>query len=280
MDSITQKEIEALKEAGMTVDAVVPVPYFSSGVKCGVPTEPGDATNEYVMIPADLFNRGLVSYVVRAEGDSMIDAGIFDGDDLNIQSASYARSGDIVLAWIDGKSTIKTYFEDDEGLCWLLPQNDKYQPILLKEEMNVKIGGIVVGITHVNPRIEYRSCARLVRDAKKTIGSSKPVTNYMIGKALKEVVDKITLNRQWYSIYRVLVDRDVVCEGDYNGFLSLLKDIMCEEAPTVTVDELKRMAVFSFAKPVALWEENNAPVHGTRFYDYMNIANDFNRALK
>ena len=101
-----------------------------------------------------------------------------------------------------------------------------------------------------------------------------------MGRALKAVMPMIQNNRQWFSIYRVLVDRKRIPNEGYVSFVNLIQDLLGEDAPNLSVDDLRRMSVMCFADPFVMWTPENAPIGEKRFYDYLNIARAFNRALR
>lgn len=83
-------------------------------------------------------------YILQASGDSMIDAGIEDGDDILIKQQNVANEGDIVVAYIDGETTIKRiHFDDANQLIVLRPENDRYNPITYKQ---IEIQGVAVKV--------------------------------------------------------------------------------------------------------------------------------------
>ncbi|MCM1006702.1 MAG: transcriptional repressor LexA [Ruminococcus flavefaciens] len=86
--------------------------------------------------PNDLF-------ALKIRGESMINAGILDGDIVIVKRDSYAENGDIVVAFIDrSDATVKRFFKED-GHFRLQPENDTMQPIIVDE---VEILGIVIGL--------------------------------------------------------------------------------------------------------------------------------------
>lgn len=81
-------------------------------------------------------------FALKIKGDSMINAGIFDGDIVFVKKQSTAVTGDIVAAIIDDEATVKRFKKTESGVR-LIPENPKYEPITAK---NIKIAGKVVGI--------------------------------------------------------------------------------------------------------------------------------------
>jgi len=81
-------------------------------------------------------------FALKIKGDSMINAGIFDGDIVFVKKQATAVNGDIVAAIIGEEATVKRFKKTETGVK-LLPENPKYEPIVSK---NIKIAGKVVGI--------------------------------------------------------------------------------------------------------------------------------------
>lgn len=81
-------------------------------------------------------------FMLRVSGDSMIDAGILDGDLVVVRSAQTARDGEIVVAQIEDEATVKRLAHVD-GRVHLMPENTAYEPIVPDE---VTIAGVVVGV--------------------------------------------------------------------------------------------------------------------------------------
>ena len=71
---------------------------------------------------------------------------------------------------------------------------------------------------------------------------------------------------------RVLIDCEQVNENDYNGFCQRVERLLPEHKHKPVAKELSRVAVLSFRKSVQLWDASNAPVSGSRFNDYKEIA--------
>jgi len=81
--------------------------------------------------------------LLKVRGDSMINAGILDGDFIMVKQQQTATNGDIVAALIGDEATVKT-FHKERGLIRLLPENPAYEPILCPE--GVTILGKVIGL--------------------------------------------------------------------------------------------------------------------------------------
>ena len=123
-----------------------PVPYYDGRVPCGVPSSPGDIVRgEYVMMPLEVAELEPI-YTLSVRGDSMKDAGITSGDELRVLATPVADDGEIVVAMVDGEYTVKMLFTDEMGRRWLVPRNMDYEPLLITEDMEVRIMGRVLKI--------------------------------------------------------------------------------------------------------------------------------------
>ena len=96
---------------------------------------------EYFPVPAEVVPKG-ESFILNVRGDSMINAGIFNGDRVFVNACSTARNGDIVVALIEDSATVKTFYKEN-GYIRLQPENDTMDPIIVED---CQILGRVFGI--------------------------------------------------------------------------------------------------------------------------------------
>ena len=82
------------------------------------------------------------AFMLHVKGESMINAGIYDGDQILVQKQSDARNGDIVVALVDDSATVKTFYKEN-GHFRLQPENDTMDPIIVE---NCEILGKVFGV--------------------------------------------------------------------------------------------------------------------------------------
>ena len=104
---------------------IVEVPLHGK-IAAGVPIEAFEDHNN-LAVPAALLGAG-EHYALEVSGDSMVEAGIFDGDYALIQKASTAREGDIVVALVDGQDATLKYFRREGKMIRLDPANSAYEP--------------------------------------------------------------------------------------------------------------------------------------------------------
>ena len=110
-------------------------------VTAGVPILAVEECEDYLMVSPDIF-RGDNLFVLNVTGESMINAGIYNGDRVVVRQLSMTRDGDIVVAMIDGCATVKRFFKED-GRYRLQPENDTMSPIITD---HVEILGRVIGL--------------------------------------------------------------------------------------------------------------------------------------
>ncbi|MBE5998715.1 MAG: transcriptional repressor LexA [Eubacteriales bacterium] len=113
-------------------------------VAAGIPILAQENIMSYFPVPSEIVPPG-DSFVLRVRGESMINAGIFDGDRLFVNSCSTARNGDIVVALVDDSATVKTFYKE-KGHIRLQPENDTMDPIIVKD---CTILGKVFGVFRV-----------------------------------------------------------------------------------------------------------------------------------
>lgn len=96
---------------------------------------------DFFPIPSDMLPNSHV-FMLRVQGESMINAGILDGDNVIVQQTNTASNGDMVVALIEDGATVKTFYKE-EGHIRLQPENPDYDPIIVND---VKILGKVIGV--------------------------------------------------------------------------------------------------------------------------------------
>ena len=112
-------------------------------VVCGTPNESDANLEETVRLPKSLFGKGPL-FILHASGDSMIEAGIDDGDLVVVRQAQTARPGDIVVALTEDGTTLKGYFpEPEKRRIRLQPANSSMEPMYFKD---IVIQGVAVKI--------------------------------------------------------------------------------------------------------------------------------------
>ena len=110
-------------------------------VAAGQPILAEENIEDYFPVPADIVPNG-ESFILNVKGDSMINAGIFNGDRVFVNACSTASNGEIVVALIDDSATVKTFYKED-GHIRLQPENDTMAPIIVD---NCQILGKVFGV--------------------------------------------------------------------------------------------------------------------------------------
>ena len=110
-------------------------------VAAGQPILAEENIEGYFPIPVDMAPNA-ESFVLKVKGDSMINAGIFSGDQIFVECTNVARNGDTVVALVDDSATVKTFYKEN-GHIRLQPENDDMDPIIVDD---CKILGKVYGV--------------------------------------------------------------------------------------------------------------------------------------
>jgi len=140
-DPAKPRTIEILDENfNLTRREMVSVPIVGS-VAAGQPILATENIEGYFPIPAE-YMPNAQTFMLKVKGESMINAGIFDGDKILVQQQNTARNGDKVVALIDDSATVKTFYKEKDHIR-LQPENDTMEPIIVHD---VQILGKVIGL--------------------------------------------------------------------------------------------------------------------------------------
>lgn len=123
------------------------LPIFACGVSAGFPSPADDYLEGSLDLNDYLIRQPAATFFVRAKGDSMIGAGIHDGDLLVVDRSADAKNGNVVIAVINGELSVKRYLRSGKKAS-LVPENPEYQPIIINEEDDVRLWGIVTNVIH------------------------------------------------------------------------------------------------------------------------------------
>ncbi len=123
-------------------EELVKVPLLGK-ITAGSPIEAIERPNEFFTLPASIIPAKETIFTLNVSGESMINAGIFDGDVVIVQKQSTARNGDIVVAMTDeNEVTLKTYYKEKDHFR-LQPENDTMAPLIFN---NITILGKAIGL--------------------------------------------------------------------------------------------------------------------------------------
>lgn len=125
-----------------TNEDIVKVPLLGK-ITAGSPITAIEQPNEFFDLPASLIPATATVFTLKVSGESMINAGIYDGDYVIVQRQNTAKNGDIVVAMtMENEATIKTFYKEKEHIR-LQPENDTMEPIILD---NCVILGKAIGL--------------------------------------------------------------------------------------------------------------------------------------
>jgi len=122
-------------------------PLMASHVAAGFPSPAEQYVEEPLNLQTLLVKRPAATFFVRAEGDSMIGAGIQDGDILVVDRSLDVTDGAVVIAAVDNEFTVKTFRRDADGIR-LEAANPRYAPIRLAGMEELRVFGVVTAFVH------------------------------------------------------------------------------------------------------------------------------------
>lgn len=124
---------------------------FLNPVTAGFPSPASDYVDKSIDLNEILIKNKVATFLVRALGDSMINAGIFSGDILIVDKSLTPGHKNIVVAILNGEFTVKRFIKENEKII-LRPENNKYKDIEILPEDDFKIWGVVSFVIH-NPNL-------------------------------------------------------------------------------------------------------------------------------
>ena len=122
------------------------LPLIGRRVPAGFPSPADDYLEEEIDLNKFLIERPAASYTLRVSGSSMSGAGILDGDFVVVDRSVRARPGHIVVAVAAGEMTIKRLRRGPDGRLLLAAENPDYPPLILGEDDDASVWGVVVGV--------------------------------------------------------------------------------------------------------------------------------------
>ncbi len=120
---------------------------MTTPVRAGFPNPAEDARGVALDLNELIIKHPVSTYYLRVEGDSMVGAGITHGDIVVVDKSLSPKSGDIVVAAVDGDFTLK-HLKRDGDKAWLVAANPAYPPIALHEATDAELWGVVTYVIH------------------------------------------------------------------------------------------------------------------------------------
>lgn len=122
-------------------------PLFLSKVPAGFPSPADDYLEGKLDLNEHLIKHKAATFFVRVMGDSMLGAGIHDGDLLIVDRSLEANDKSVVVAVVNGEFTVKR-IKKENGRVWLMPENKDFLPMEMQEGSELEIWGVVTSVIH------------------------------------------------------------------------------------------------------------------------------------
>jgi len=120
----------------------VKIPLYTTSVQAGFPSPADDFIEKHLDLNEHLVKRPEATFFVRVRGESMLGAGIYDGDILIVDRSCLISPGNIIVAALDGELTVKRLLKD-KGQIILAPENPLYEPLIITAESDFLVWGRV-----------------------------------------------------------------------------------------------------------------------------------------
>ena len=140
--------------AGSVLDFFTPdfttqldLPLAGTAIAAGFPSPAEEYLDLALDLNKELIKHPAATFYARVKGDSMVDAGIQDGDLLVIDKALEPKEGTVAVCYLDGEFTVKRLSVWEEGV-YLMPANAEFKPIRITEENNFLVWGLVAYVIH------------------------------------------------------------------------------------------------------------------------------------
>lgn len=135
----TKNKLEFFKADSESNQAL---PFIPDGVSAGFPSPAADFNENTIDLNKELCENPLATFYIKVKGNSMMDAGIHDGDILVVDKSIEARDNKIAVCFIDGEFTVKR-IKKEEDCLYLLPENPAYPPLKVTGDNQFMVWGIV-----------------------------------------------------------------------------------------------------------------------------------------
>ena len=128
-------------------DSSQQLPLYLAKISAGFPSPGEDYIDKKLDLNEYIVKHPAATFFVRVEGDSMVNAGIHDGDLLIVDRSLEPAHGKIVIAAINGEMTVKRIQKQKEKL-YLIPENDDFKPLEITEDSGFQVWGVVTYVIH------------------------------------------------------------------------------------------------------------------------------------
>ncbi len=150
-DPTKPRAIEILDdEFNMTRKEMVSIPVVGT-VAAGIPILATENIESYIPMPSEMLPSASNHkfFILNVKGDSMINCGILNGDQIIVEQQETAANGEIIVALVDDSATVKRFYKEDDCIR-LQPENDTMDPIIIPSGTDVSILGKVIGLMRMN----------------------------------------------------------------------------------------------------------------------------------
>lgn len=125
-----------------------PLPFYEQKIAAGFPSPVDDYIETALDLSQHLVKNPATTFYVRAQGDSMINCGIYSNDLLMVDRSLTPQNGSVIIASVNNEFTVKRLRLEKNNQVSLMPENENYTPIHVTEEIEFRIWGVVTNVIH------------------------------------------------------------------------------------------------------------------------------------
>ena len=144
---MTKKEELLFYTAPINDNSCINIQMALENISAGFPSPAENYTDGTLDLNSLLIKNPPATFFVKVSGDSMLDAGINPGDILIVDRSLEVNNNDIIIAAVDGEFTVKRFYKRGKTIK-LIPENQSYNEIIITQEMEFEIWGIVTNVIH------------------------------------------------------------------------------------------------------------------------------------
>jgi len=143
VQTLNPHHIHPLALFSVSTETKLSRPFIDQGISAGFPSPAQDFIDLSIDLNKELIKHPSSTFFGRVRGSSMKDAGINNGDLLIVDKSMNPTDGKIAVCFIDGEFTVKR-LKVEKDCCWLVPENESYEPIRVTAENDFIVWGIVI----------------------------------------------------------------------------------------------------------------------------------------
>ena len=241
------------------------VKHYDHSASCGELFDSGEIPK--VVDIAELLKLKDYKATAIAQGDSLRDFGISNGDILFLREDNCPQNGDLVVATLDGESTVKVFdYNQRTNTVTLYPANPNYDKIVIRGEdlENLRFTAVIQSYMHI-----FTSRTLILKTVKRINETRDERIR------IEKVQPLVQRKRYWFAACKAMMELGIVDNKDFSTALDIISETTGETFSKIDTNNIYRLDIDGFRRPIKEWNEKDAPVKNPSFNKYKRIAMEF-----